>query len=281
MKIAEIFGTDPTNKSLDAKQIRSSKYCPFRQTPCTKVSKVDPLGVCSLTTGQEATVVCPTRFLENGKIFKDASRLAFGSDATVVVFPEYKLLTVKGGGKKGKDKKIGKVDFLIGSLCEGHIVDFAAIEVQAVYTSGGGVRDSFDSYFGRNLKASIDDELRVDFRSSAQKRLFPQLALKVPVFRRWGKKFFVVIDNRFFDALPEFETTASGNSEITWLSYPLVGNGEKLSFDEVEIIYSEWDAVSHALREGDPPESPTEVLSELQQKLERSKVGQYTVLKSD
>ena len=40
---------------------------------------------------------------------------------------------------------------------------------------------------------------RPDYRSSGPKRLSPQLDVKVPVLRNWGKKVVVVIDRFFYD----------------------------------------------------------------------------------
>ncbi len=57
----------------------------------------------------------------------------------------------------------------------------------------------------------------------------PQLFLKVPVFRRWGKRFFVVVDSHFFADLPTFKQAGSAsNSELTWLTY---------SFDKAGVDY--------------------------------------------
>ena len=44
---------------------------------------------------------------------------------------------------------------------------------------------------------------RPDYRSSGPKRLSPQLDVKVPVLRNWGKKVVVVIDRYFFDNMNE------------------------------------------------------------------------------
>ena len=93
-----------------------------------------------------------------------------------------------------------------------------------------------------------------------------QLQLKVPVFRRWGKKFFVVVDSQFFNALPEFPDTSRSNSELTWLSYPITRSGKDYSMKDPDVIFSQWDDVANALREGIPPE-PEEILNELQVKL--------------
>ena len=261
MRLGEVFGTRPADQSEAAKAIRHEKMCPFRSTACTKDKKDDPLGVCTLETNNELTVVCPVRFIQEDRIFRDAGDLAFGMGTSIAVFPEYKLLEIMDGSEK--IKKIGKVDFLIGKVDSGHVTDFCALEIQAVYSSGGGVRDSFKSFIANEDWTHLTNRLGVDFRSSAQKRLFPQLSLKVPIFRRWGKKFFVVVDHNFFNALPGFPKVSQGNSEITWLTYRFHDDGTKVQMSAVAALFTEWDAVSNALREGTPPASPEAVISEL------------------
>lgn len=271
MKIAEVFGYGIDDHSVEAWASRNAKVCPFRNTPCTKVSKTDPLGICSFSDGRTAAVVCPNRFLDNNRIFQDAGRLAFGDAVKIGIFPEVRILKIEG--KSGKsDKKIGKVDFLLGKIEDGRVVDFAALEVQAVYISGTTVRPNFDEFLLTQGPSNsyIPDEKRPDFRSSAQKRLVPQLQLKVPVFRRWGKKFFVVVDTQFFKALPDFPNTSPSNSELTWLSYPFDNTGSGYEMNDPNIIFTHWDDVANALREGMPPE-PEEILNELQLKLDNKK----------
>ena len=228
------------------------------------------MGICSFSDGEHAAAVCPVRFLEGGRIFRDAGRLAFGEGVQTGIFPEVRILnTVGKDGQPGK--KIGKIDFLLGKVVDDKVVDFAAVEVQAVYISGYSVRPAFDEYIKHQgpSNASMQAERRLDFRSSAQKRLVPQLQLKIPVFRRWGKKFFVVVDSPFFEALPDFPHTTRSNSEITWLVYPikLDPSTNNYTLENPQEIFSEWDDVANALREGKPPE-PGEILEELQAKLE-------------
>ena len=267
MRIAEVFGFGIENHSKEVWESRNAKTCPFRGTQCTKVSKTNPLGICSFSDGRTAAVVCPVRFLAQDRIFRDAGRLAFGDGAKIAAFPEVRILKIEGADGE-RDRKIGKVDFLLGHIIESEVIDFAALEVQAVYISGTSVRPSFDEFLTTqgpsNTYAPVGR--RPDFRSSAQKRLVPQLQLKVPVFRRWGKKFFVVVDSQFFSALPNFPRTSPSNSELTWLSYPVEKTGLDYTMNDPDIVFSHWDDVANALREGGPPE-PEEILAELQQKL--------------
>lgn len=275
MLIAEVFGHGVESNSAEAKADRSAKRCPFRDSPCTKSSKTDPIGICSLESDGRAAAICPVRFVEHGRIFKDAAKIAFGEGATFGVFPEVRVLKIVGGGKNGADKKIGKVDYLLGRLEDGDVVDFCAVEVQAVYFSGTTIRPALQQFLETEILDAAISDRRPDYRSSAQKRLVPQLQLKVPIFRRWGKRFFVVVDSCFFDALPSFGHTTPGNSELTWLSYPLNRQPDmNYTLEDPTIINSVWDDVSNALREGVPPD-PMEITEELQ-----SKVGTALILTS-
>ena len=271
MRVSEIFGFGIGNHSDTAWNARKQRYCQFKHGDCTKVSKDDPMGICSFSDGRNAAVVCPTRFLEDNRIFSDAGAIAFGATAQIAIFPEVRLLKIEAE-EGGREKKIGKIDFLMGLIVEGRITDFAALEVQAVYISGASMRPNFDEYIanGRGSNSFVPAERRPDFRSSAQKRLVPQLQLKVPVFRRWGKKFFVVVDEQFFSEMPHFPTTSRSNSELTWLSYPVANTGVDYTLGEPNIIYSNWDDVANALREGKPPE-PDEIIAELQAKFDSNK----------
>lgn len=277
MRVAEIFGYSTDDQSTMAWAGRDREWCPFRGSKCTKSSKLDPLGICSLSDGANAASLCPVRFLEGQRIFADAGRIAFGSGSRIAVFPEVRILTVKG--EEGvRDRKIGKVDFLIGKIVEGAVVDFAAVEVQAAYFSGGNLRSVLRSYMTSHHLDDVNADRRPDFRSSAQKRLVPQLALKVPVFRRWGKKFFVIVDGKFFDALPKFTRTSPSNSELTRLVYPFQKTVNGYTLGNPAKIFSQWEDVQTALREGQPPE-PRDIIAELQLKLTmRMKRGDPTII---
>lgn len=265
MLISEIFGRGVLDISPEASAIRKAKQCPFRGTKCTKSSKTDPIGICSLSDDKEAAVICPVRFLEGDRIFRDAARIAFGSNCEIGIFPEVRILRILEDKKSGT-KKIGKVDFLIGKIEGEKIVDFAALEVQASYFSGKEIRSAMNYFLRHNRLDTAISDRRPDFRSSAQKRLMPQLQLKVPVFRRWGRKFFVVVDSQFFRSLPKFKTTSPSNSEIVWLNYPIALIGKNYSMGDPDIAGTHWEEVVTSLREGIAPE-PVEIFEELQTKL--------------
>ena len=246
LQIAEVFGHDTSIPREE--NARRTAYCPFLERACTKQSATNPLGICSYTDDSVATVVCPARFREGGRIFVDAARAAFGSGRSVLAVPEVKLLELPS-----TQKKIGKIDYVIGLLDGmGELVDFAAVEVQAVYISGGSTRAPFEHYLRTGGNHS-DARRRPDYRSSAQKRLMPQLSLKVPVFRRWGKRFFVAVDASFFNALPKLRLVPEDNAEISWLVYPFARSADGFSMGEPTVHHTQWDDVLTSLREGNAP----------------------------
>ena len=266
MQITEVFGYGIDAKSPEAKSARETRHCRFRNAPCTKSSKTDPIGICSLSDQGEAASLCPVRFLEDGAIFRDAARLAFGSGAAFAVFPEIRILQIDDPEGVDRTRKIGKVDFVLAEVKAGQIVDFAALEVQAAYFSGLETRSALKHFIQHGHFGDLDVFRRPDFRSSAQKCLIPQLQLKVPVFRRWGKKFFVVVDSQFYKSLPSFRSTTVANSELTWLVYPIRASGDNFAMTAVQPVFSEWADVENSLREGRAPD-PSEIVAELQLKL--------------
>jgi len=266
LQIAEVFGHAVEDASESAQSDRLAKHCPFRNSPCTKSSIKDPIGVCTLSDGTAATTLCPVRFVQDSRMFVDAARLAFGPGVRFAPVPEISILRVKN------NRKIGKIDYLLARLGGNErVVDFAALEVQAVYFSGGNIKQPMKEYLETGTLGA-DTWRRPDYRSSAQKRLMPQLSLKVPVFRRWGKKFLVAVDSLFFAALPDFRKVESpANSEITWLVYPFINSRAGYQIRDPDVAYSLWDDVLTALREGQAPE-PAEIVAQLQSRLDTSRV---------
>jgi hypothetical protein len=262
VSIAEVFGHPTGDFSPAATKARKKKWCPFREGPCNKGSLSDPLGICSFGDEKRAGAVCPNRFLEGDRVFADAGKVAFGRGVELLIAPEIRILELPGR----RVRKIGKVDFILGRLGRsGNVVDFAALEVQAVYFSGKSIKDSFHRYM-KSGKVPSGSERRLDYRSSAQKRLMPQLNLKVPVFRRWGKRFFVAVDELFFESLPIPRTVDTiDNSEVTWLVYPLAKGGRGYTLGEPKVHFTLWEDVLAALREGKEP-TPAEIMGELTQK---------------
>lgn len=266
-KITEVFGYSVEDKSPEAIAARTAKPCPFQLpgTPCTKVSKSDPLGVCMFGGTHIGTPVCPVRFIQNSQVFVDVARAAFGTGRKIAVRPELRILRKENG------KKAGKVDYIIALLDENRKpVDFCALEVQAVYVSGNSYYPMFHEFLTTGIPPH--EQRGMDWLSS-RKRLIYQLNLKVPVFRRWGKKFFVAVDQQFFRALPQMKRVPDiENSEVTWVLYDFKRRDEdaRFSMSLAEFYCTEWADVEVALREGVPPKQQ-EILDDVYATMTRKK----------
>lgn len=99
---------------------------------------------------------------------------------------------------------------------------------------------------------------RPDYRSNGPKRLLPQLEVKVPVLRNWGKKIVVVVDrffysnmNKLIDSFPRArsDNERRDNADIVWF---IVDYDEKLNLKVVEVIYTSLDSSRIALNATEP-----------------------------
>jgi hypothetical protein len=207
--LAEVFGYPITDQSAKAKRYRTHRLCPFNnKVPnCTKDKAKNPLGVCSIYHERNLVITCPIRFREDWIITDDAASFFFSKGTSWSSLPEVRLNDANG-------KSAGNVDVvLVAYNKKGKIVDFGAVEIQAVYISGN-VRDPFEHYM-KSPKAhkSMDwstqpNYPRPDYLSSSRKRLAPQLLFKGGILHSWGKKTVVALNKGFFETLPHLKKTA-------------------------------------------------------------------------
>ncbi len=149
LHIGEIFGY-VTAIPLSGDQ-RKKPFCPFRGNACSKQGKISPLGICTLSDGSKATVTCPVRFLEGKRVLVDAARLAFGPGREFIAVPEVRLLEIPA---VPRNKKIGKVDFLLAEVSDQRATNFAALEIQSVYISGRSIRPAFNQFLADGSMAN-------------------------------------------------------------------------------------------------------------------------------
>lgn len=204
--------------------------CPFRNSelgkPAQKCNKKG--GVCSLRqfieqrgklvqpVGEPITT-CPNRFLDGGVVDRWVGETLLGTSRPVVISELPFLMGETSGGAKDQDA-VGKIDKVLVSI-ESDSLRWCALEMQAVYFSGGSMENDFKvmrKWKGPGVPFP-PVQRRPDFRSSGPKRLMPQLQIKVPTISRWGKKMAVVIDKAFWDSLGEMrEVKDLSNCEIVW-----------------------------------------------------------------
>ncbi len=221
--LAEVFGFPIDNKRSEASRHRRHRLCPFgNKVPnCTKDKADNPLGVCSILDGKQVVVTCPIRFHQDWLIAEDAASFFFPKNTRWTTLTEVKLQDRHG-------KSAGNVDVVLVSYnAAGRVIDFGALEIQAVYISGN-VRNPFEYYMENpTRRASMDWGKRPnypnpDYLSSSRKRLAPQLIFKGGILKTWNKKIAVALNTGFFNTLPPLEEVKPEKADIAWFVYELV-----------------------------------------------------------
>ena len=219
--LAEVFGYPVSNMSQDAVNHREGRLCPYHNPSglnCTKTSATDPLGVCSIFDNDRLVVTCPVRLRQDLIILADAARFFF-PNKRYVALTEARL-------KDRHGKSAGNIDIVLAVLDEhDKVVDFGAVEVQAVYISGN-VRKVFNEYMkdpaaNHAIEWPRRNYPSPDYLSSSRKRLVPQLMFKGGILHEWGKKMAVVVHRGFFDQLPPLREVSERNADLAWLIYDL------------------------------------------------------------
>lgn len=254
---------------LDA-QHQNEQPCPFRtdspHPTCTK-----PGGVCSLQlvsddTGQVQALagdrglvraLCPYRFHQNNTVFRHiGDRLL--DDADPKQMGEVGFLESTGNLDSDPGADVGYIDMILASprAQPGMPLRWAPVEIQAVYFSGKEMGIEFRHIHETQGALSMPREgRRPDYRSSGPKRLMPQLQIKVPTLRRWGKKMAVVVDVPFFKSMGEMRTVDEvSNADIVWylVDFPRPQHGAHRELVVVEELYTTLEAAIEGLTGGVP-----------------------------
>jgi hypothetical protein len=267
--MAEVFGYRIDDFSPEAQRHRRHRLCPFNnKVPnCTKDKVNDPLGVCSIYHGNDITITCPIRFRQEWLIATDAAEFFFSPDVNWTSLTEIRLNDANG-------KSAGNIDVVLVSYDEeGQIIDFGALEVQAVYISGN-VRNPFAFYMeDPQANAQLDwrgksGYPRADFLSSSRKRLAPQLIYKGGILHSWRRKMAVAVDSAFFAELPELPQVEPDAADVAWLVYDLLENVQtrRYHLTRTQTVYTQFTPALLRITNPEPgPEEPFRKL--LQRKL--------------
>ena len=134
----------------------------------------------------------------------------------------------------------GRIDLVLASdPAASHWYGLYGLEVQAVYFSGDGMRPDFERLLTDDApRPPQPGKRRPDWRSSSAKRLMPQLQVKTPTLRRWGKKLAVAVDLPFFEAIggkSEDPSHDINDGDIIWL-VPELKSGR--------LVRNHWEVLS-------------------------------------
>jgi len=200
--ISEFFGYRAEDHSDIALTEAAQKRCPFLGTQCTKILSRDHIvsGVCAIrqkTEGSPDVICCPIRiYAEDYKMLRTISHNAFradlnlyaGSAAVEKARIENGAVAVFGhgwGGELRLPQREGTgsyfVDWVLARLDgSGELVEFTAIEVQTIDTTG--------NY--RDARAALDNDRSIIPCTvglnweNVSKRIIPQIIYKGQVLQR-------------------------------------------------------------------------------------------------
>jgi len=236
---------------------RPAPSCPFQSSTEHAVACNKAGGVCTLplyeqppSTHRAGTVlgssgnlrtVCPNRFEQDGLIYRWVAETILGSTTPRIVSQIGFLERVGDQGEEtGGREDVGRIDKVL--VVPGvSPLKWCAVEVQAVYFSGDSMAKEWPVIAGYTRRIGIPfpgGRRRPDYRSSGPKRLMPQLQIKVPSLRRWGKKMAVVIDEGFWQAMGRMEEVPDvSNCYVAWfvVEYKEEPDGIKLAPGDVHL----------------------------------------------
>lgn len=266
---------------LKPKKEQKKQPCPFqsrkKNAECSKNG-----GVCSLrlyeygvhpdngraiaisVNGEQGDLraTCPYRFHGDLDVFRWVGETILG-DPNPRLIGEVGFLESGSSTDGDVGDDVGRIDMVLINSKTPSIAPmvWAALEIQAVYFSGDAMKGDFESYKDPSVNWIVfpAGRRRPDYRSSGPKRLMPQLQIKVPTLRRWGKKMAVVVDRAFFDSMGEMDRVAEiSNADIAWFIVRFEkGDGQKqfrIVHDEVR--YTTLERSVEGLTGGKPVSLP-------------------------
>ena len=124
-------------------------------------------------------------------------------------------------------KSAGSIDVVLVAYDRvGRVLDYGALEVQAVHISGN-VRTPFEHYMeDPATRYDMDwrgqrNYPRPDYLSSSRKRLAPQLIFKGGILNAWQRKTAVALNRGFYNTLPALDEVDPSEADMAWLIYDL------------------------------------------------------------
>lgn len=222
-RVFEFFGRPAVDSSPHAAELAAAEHCPIIGQPCEKRLGRDNTisGVCSLKPKTSGPVICcPIRLYGDGyKVLQDVSDIAFGPGLELVPGREAReranasgapvvgVFGKRWGGELPLPRKMGGgsyyVDWILALVNEvGELVEFTAVEVQTIDTTGN---------YREGIKALRADRTVVDNTSgfnweNVNKRIIPQIIYKSQVLQRETKAnagLFFVCPARVLDKILE------------------------------------------------------------------------------
>lgn len=196
-RILELFGDSTDDSGINWSETVASQRCPFLSGPCVKIRKSQPdtaIGACAVAHGRNRLplVICPHRLAQNSTVFVDCihllSRHRPGNEFHLI--PEVRIPG-------------GSVDYFLASANDRKVVDFVAIELQALDTTGTVWPER--QRFLRSAGAATDDQehlstkpFGINWKMSA-KTILVQLHHKIKTLEAVDKRLALVVQDSFLE----------------------------------------------------------------------------------
>ena len=218
--IFEFFGYRVSDKSENAYKAAANEQCPILQDTCEKTFNDGTIsGVCSIKPiTSKAVICCPIRlYADNYQILKAVSKQAFQEDLPLIsgrdaaVFAQNNaqrcvaVFGKKWGGELRLPQRSGKggyfVDWVLALLdFNGELVEFVAVEVQTIDTTGN-YRNGFTAL--KNNRSMEKTTAGLNWEN-VSKRILPQLIYKGQILQReelCKKGLFFVCPHAVFERI--------------------------------------------------------------------------------
>ena len=211
-QVLELYGVSTDNEDADWERIVGLQSCPFTNKLCPKIRKSQPdvtIGTCTVSHGREnvGVMICPNRLLERKQVFLDCIHLLTlhepGNEFHVV-----QEVAIPGGS----------VDHFLLSTRNGRVVDFVAIELQTLDTTGTvwPARQKFLSEKGLSIEYDAEDDRRygMNWKMTA-KTILIQLNHKIHTLESLNKHLVLVIQSYLLEYMRrEFRFDHIGDARL-------------------------------------------------------------------
>jgi hypothetical protein len=175
-------------------------------------------------TDNKSIIICPNRLLQNRKVFLDSIHLLHlhqpGNDIHIV--PE---LSIPGGS----------VDYIIASVKDNKVKDFAGIEFQTLDTTGTVWPERQKFLFDLGVVSKNTESNKtygMNWKMTA-KTILVQLHHKISTFEYLQKHLVLIIQDSFFEYMKkEFNFSSINNpsllgDSLQFHSYSLIGENDR------------------------------------------------------
>jgi hypothetical protein len=200
--IAEFFGFRSEDRSIEALRHAESRLCPVINSRCEKLlhsADDGPAGVCAVKPMTSAAVICcPIRLYGAGyRVLRDVSDIAFGTglplvpgrDAVLTALRDETAVVAVFGKKWGGELRVPKksgvggywVDWILALIdSDGNLVEFVAVEVQSIDTTGNYLNGRAALLENRSI---VKTTVGLNWEN-VNKRILSQLVYKGQVLQR-------------------------------------------------------------------------------------------------